>query len=180
MTIDFNYPFLEDGLQFLRDKEAVSGKEFASLSQLQKLRVVGSSTIASAGQASQLRAFLAEAHKEGEDERQFRERIKDQVDLLRSDANRILRTSSKQAYIEGMTKTLEKPHIDAAFGYVLYVATHDGRTRPEHAALDGKIAKVGTKEYDHFKDELAFWNCRCSLIPLTAKQAKDRGFAVSD
>lgn len=174
------HPFLEDALQFLRDKEAVSGKQFASLSQVQKLRVIGSSTIASAGTAAQLRSFLAESHKLGEDERQFRARIKDQVELLKSDANRILRTSSKQSYIEGMTKTLEKPHITEAFGYVLYVATHDGRTRPEHAALDGKIAKVGTKEYDHFKDELAFWNCRCSLISLSAKQAKARGFPVDD
>jgi SPP1 gp7 family putative phage head morphogenesis protein len=180
MTIDFSYPFLEDGLQFLRDKEAVSGKEFANLSQVQKLRVVGSSTIASAGQAAELRSMLAESHAAGEDERQFRERIADKVELLKSDANRILRTSSKQAYIEGMTKTLEKPHIVDAFPYVLYVATRDGRTRPEHAALDGKIAKVGSKEYDHFREELAFYNCRCSLIPLTAKQAKDRGFSVAD
>lgn len=174
------YPFLEDGLQFLLEKQVLSGKQYAALSQLQKLRTIGSSTIASAGKAAELRSHLAASVKAGEDERQFADRIKEQVDLLRSDANRILRTTTKQAYIDGMTKTLEKPHISEAFPYIMFVATHDGRTRPSHAAWDGRIARVGSTEYDQMRALLDEWHCRCSLIPLSAKQAKARGYTVPD
>lgn len=172
------FPFLDDALAFLRDKAVLSGREYARLSQVEKLRVIGSSTIASQRAAAQLRQLLAESLKAGEDERQFRKRIEDEIDLRRSDANRILRTNSKQAYIDGMASTLEKPHIVSAFPFVMYVATHDGRTRPDHLAWDGKIAQVGSPEYEEMRALLAEWNCRCSLIPLSIKQAEQRGYDV--
>ena len=172
------YPFLEDGLQFLRDKQVLSDRAYAKLSQQDKLSVFGSKTIASLATANELRRLVVESAKLGESESEFAKRIADKVDILRSDANRILRTNTKQHYVAGMTKSLEKPHIQSAFPYVLYVATHDGRTREEHRAMDGKIALVGSPEYAKFLEMQSDWNCRCSLIPLTAKQAKARGVAV--
>lgn len=178
MASETFFPFLNDALQFLLDKAVLSGRQYAKLSQVEKLMVIGSSTIASARSAAQLRQLLADSLKAGEDERQFRKRIEDEISLRRSDANRILRTNSKQAYIDGMASTLEKPHIIATFPFVLYVATHDGRTRPDHLAMDGKIAQVGSREYEEMRAMLAEWNCRCSLIPLSIKQAIQRGYDV--
>lgn len=185
LDIDAMYPFLDDGLEYLLEKKVVSGKQYAKLSQANKLKAIGSATIKSQAQAVQLRKALAESFKAGEDERQFADRIKDQVDLLRSDSNRILRTATKQGYVEGMAKTLEKPHIAEAFPYAMFVNTHDGRTRPTHEALGkeangNNIARVGSAKYQGFIDALNEWQCRCSLIPLTAKQAKARGVDVPD
>ncbi len=172
------FPFLDDALAFLRDKAVLSGREYAKLSQVEKLRVIGSSTIASQRAAAQLRQLLAESLKAGEDERQFRKRIEDEISLRRSDANRILRTTTKQAYLDGMTNTMEKPHIVSAFPFVMYVATHDGRTRDTHRAMDGKIAQVGSDLYLEFLELQRDFNCRCSLIQLTVKQAIQRGYDV--
>lgn len=57
------------------------------------------------------------------------------------------------------------------FPYWRYSATMDGHTRPEHAALHGKIFKNG---------DFTFWppisfRCRCSAIPMTARQAGKYG-----
>lgn len=178
MPADTVFPFLDDALAFLLDKAVLSGKKYAQLSRTDKLKIIGSSTIESARAAAQLRQLLADSLEAGDDERQFRKRIEDEIQLRRSDANRILRTNSKQAYIDGMASTLEKPHIAATFPFVLYVATHDGRTRPAHLAMDGKIAQVGSPEYDEMRAMLADWNCRCSLVALSVKQAIQRGYDV--
>ncbi len=178
MPADTVFPFLDDALAFLLDKAVLSGKKYAQLSRTDKLKIIGSSTIESARAAAQLRQLLADSLEAGDDERQFRKRIEDEIQLRRSDANRILRTTTKQAYIDGMTKTLEKPHISEAFPYVMFVATHDGRTRPSHAAWDGKIARVGSTEYHQMLALLDEWQCRCSLIPLSVKQAIQRGYDV--
>jgi len=177
---DTLYPFLQDGLDYLQEKDALSGRQYEALSKTAKLRSIGSATIRTKSKAIQLRKLLAESVKAGDDEREFAKRIQGQVDLLRSDSNRILRTATKQSYTEGLTRTLEKPHIAEAVPYVMYVSTHDARTRVEHERLDGTIERVGTPEYQYLKGQLAEWNCRCSLIPITAKQAKARGVNVPE
>lgn len=174
------WSFIAEALDYLVEKKAVSGRQYAALSQADKQKAIGSKTVASAKDAAKLKQLLLTSVKGGESEAEFRKRIKDEIDLKRSDANRILRTGTKQAYLDGMTKTLEKPHISQTFPYVLYVSTHDGRTRPHHREMDGKIARIGTAEYDHFVELQNEWQCRCSLIPLSAKQARDRGISVPD
>lgn len=169
------YTFLDDALTYLQNLNVLGANKYAQFSRLEKLKTVGSSTISSAKTAGLLHRALTDAIKEGEGVDDFRQRIKGIVNLGRADSERILRTHTKTAFIDGMTKTLEKPHIDQAFGYVLYVATHDGRTRDSHRALDGFVVKVGTKEYRTLKAALSDWNCRCSMIPLTEKQATARG-----
>jgi len=45
-----------------------------------------------------------------------------------------------------------------------WVATLDGRTRPEHAALDGKIFPIGEGPQPPYG-----WNCRCARVPVVKK-----------
>ena len=177
---DAEYPFIQDGLDFLREKEVLPHAQYVALSRTQKLRVIGSSAIQTALQASKLKALVMQSVTAGESESEFHERIRDHVGVMRSEANTILRTNTKQASIEGLTKTLEKSHIQAAFPYVMFVSTHDGRTRHDHAEHDGEIVLVGSPEYDKLLELLHEYQCRCSLIPLSAKQAKARGVDVPD
>ena len=62
--------------------------------------------------------------------------------------------------------------------YWMYDALDDGRTRPEHAALDGMV----------FRHDDPFWtthyppngfNCRCRVRALSASEVEERGLVVS-
>ncbi len=74
-------------------------------------------------------------------------------------------TNTSLAYGSGqMSKMLE---VSGDFPYWKYSATMDSHTRPDHAALHGKIFRTG---------DFTFWpplgfRCRCTAIPLTARQA---------
>jgi SPP1 gp7 family putative phage head morphogenesis protein len=48
------------------------------------------------------------------------------------------------------------------FPYVQYQTVNDSRVRPAHKALDNKIVKIGTPEYDLIMPPLG-WRCRCNM-----------------
>ena len=74
-------------------------------------------------------------------------------------------TNTSLAYGSGqMSKMLE---VSGDFPYWKYSATMDSRTRPDHAALHGKIFRTG--DFTFFPP-IGF-RCRCTAIPLTARQA---------
>lgn len=77
----------------------------------------------------------------------------------------IYETNVSLAYGAGqMQKMLE---VADDFPYWRYSATMDGKTRPTHAALHGKIFKVG--DFTFFPP--VGFRCRCTAIPMTARQA---------
>ena len=51
------------------------------------------------------------------------------------------------------------------FPYLQYQTAGDGRVRPEHAALNNIIKKVGDPFWDKFMPPNG-WNCRCDVIQL--------------
>lgn len=78
-------------------------------------------------------------------------------------------TNTSLAY--GAGQIAQMAQVSDEFPYWRYSATMDGHTRPEHAALHGKIFKNG---------DFTFWppisfRCRCSAIPMTARQAGKYG-----
>lgn len=78
-------------------------------------------------------------------------------------------TNTSLAFGAGqMGKMME---VSGDFPYWKYSATMDTKTRPDHAALHGKIFRTG---------DFTFWppigfRCRCTAIPLTARQAAAQG-----
>ena len=60
----------------------------------------------------------------------------------------------------------------------MYSARRDGRTRPSHAALDGRVFPHDDPFWTtHYPPN--GWNCRCRVRPLTAKQVEQRGIRPS-
>ena len=120
---------------------------------------------------TRIQAALAGNLKRGEGAAPFKKVIDSEFDkaglsrLNPSQIQNIYQTNTSLAYGSGqMGKLVE---VSGDFPYWKYSATMDSKTRPEHAALHGKIFRTG---------DFTFWppigfRCRCTAIPLTARQA---------
>lgn len=118
-----------------------------------------------------MQAALAGGLRRGEGPGEFKKTIDSEFDkaglsrLKPSQIENIYVTNTSLAYGAGqMGKMLE---VSGDFPYWKYSATMDSITRPGHAALHGKIFKVG--DFTFFPP-IGF-RCRCAAIPLTARQA---------
>lgn len=118
-----------------------------------------------------IKAAIAGNLERGEGERNFKKAVDAEFDkagltrLAPYQINNIYETNVSLAFGAGqMQKMLE---VSDQFPYWKYSATLDSKTRPSHAALHGKIFKVG--DFTFFPP-IGF-RCRCTAIPLTARQA---------
>lgn len=84
----------------------------------------------------------------------------------------IYRTNMQSAYAAGNWDAIED-QADLA-PYLLYDAVDDHRTRPEHAAWDGLVLPITDPWWKtHYPPN--GWNCRCSVIQLSAEEVADMG-----
>lgn len=88
----------------------------------------------------------------------------------------IFRTNMRTAWAHGRYRR----QVDNAESrpYWLYDARDDDRTRPSHAALDGRVFRHDDPFWaTHYPPN--GWNCRCRVRPLTKSQVEARGLTVS-
>lgn len=83
--------------------------------------------------------------------------------ILNSSYNKSLRV----AYAAEPTKRL--------FPFLAYRTVGDTRVRPEHAALDGFVARVDWDGWDRYTPPLG-WNCRCRIVPVAYAIARELGW----
>ena len=87
----------------------------------------------------------------------------------------IYRTNMASAYAAGQWDSI----VDQAdlAPYLLYDAVMDERTRPQHAAWNGTMLPI---THDWWKTHYPpnGWNCRCTVIQLSADEAADMGLPV--
>ncbi len=120
---------------------------------------------------NRLKEAIDENLTKGEGYREFKKLVDDEFDkagitrLHNHQINNIYETNVSLAFGAGqMQKMLE---VADEYPYWKYSATLDSKTRPSHAALHGKIFKTG--DFTFFPP-IGF-RCRCTAIPLTARQA---------
>lgn len=88
----------------------------------------------------------------------------------------IFRTNLAGAYAAGSWQQIQDQAENAPF--LLYDAIDDYRTRPEHAAWDGRVYPIGHPFWrDHYPPN--GWNCRCSVIQLSDEDVESLGVQVS-
>jgi SPP1 gp7 family putative phage head morphogenesis protein len=91
----------------------------------------------------------------------------------------VLRTNTNRAATEGLAETLREPKVQAFVPLVEYSATGDNRTRPTHSAFDGYVGTMEMFDRQGVAPPCGF-NCRCSLIPVPASRALERGWTDLD
>lgn len=92
-------------------------------------------------------------------------------------AEATFRLQVSRAHAASRREAFDDPAVAEAFPYLMYSAVGDGRTRPSHAALDGKVLRRDDPFWDRFTPPWAY-GCRCTVIPLTAEQAAGRGVRI--
>jgi len=88
----------------------------------------------------------------------------------------IYRANLDTAYAIGRWKTqVESKDV---MPYLMYDAVNDNRTRPKHAAMDGKVYPVDSPFWDTNYPPNGF-GCRCSAISLSPEQVAAMGLSVT-
>lgn len=177
------YPQLERSLTALREKRIVDPATYKALSAEAKQTAF---TIARAGSLQAVEkirdAIVTDLH-EGGSLRDFRARIASAIEgsqISPAHVETIYRTQVGQAYAVGQLAALQHPVIGSAFPYLMWSATHDSRTRPDHLAME-RHGQNGTAVY-RSDDPMwvtlfppAAWNCRCIAIHLSVRDAARHG-----
>jgi SPP1 gp7 family putative phage head morphogenesis protein len=88
----------------------------------------------------------------------------------------IYRTNMQTAYMAGRWKEYMRRADRAPF--LQYVAVMDGRTRPSHAALNGRVFRITDPVWEKIYPPNGF-NCRCRTRQLTQRDLDRRDLDVS-
>ena len=87
----------------------------------------------------------------------------------------ILRTNAATSYAAGRYKRMDEARV--ARPYWQYIAVQDGRTRPSHRALHGKVWPSDSPVWSVLFPPNGF-NCRCRVRALTARQVERMGLRI--
>jgi SPP1 gp7 family putative phage head morphogenesis protein len=89
----------------------------------------------------------------------------------------IFRTNVQTAYNTGRYKQMTDPAVTAARPFWRYSAVNDSRTRPTHAALDGKVFRHDHPFWERWYPPNGF-RCRCSVDTLSQREVEREGLTV--
>lgn len=170
-------PFKE-AEDYWKDKVKLSSSDFRKLSDEAKSRAFAVSGMA---KGDELETMFNALQKAVEGKTTFADFKKDCAAIMERRGwstwrmENIFRTNVQNAYMAGRWKQVSRSAQMRPYGK--YSAVRDSRTRPTHAALDGKVYPL-----DH-----PFWNtwwppngfkCRCDVITLSARQVEKQGLTV--
>jgi SPP1 gp7 family putative phage head morphogenesis protein len=79
-------------------------------------------------------------------------------------------TAMQKCYSAGRLEQMQEPHMLDALPFWQYWTVGDLRVRPEHAALDGFVARAIDPVWLKIYPPSGF-NCRCSVVPISEDEA---------
>lgn len=179
------FPGIEAAVQYLDRRQLVTKSELLALDESARKSAFTIARVASQDAISEIRDAISEDVARGGTLKTFRQRIANAVSgsgLGESAIEAIYRTNVGHAQAAGQRAILKHPLVADEFPYLLWSATHDGRVRKEHLAMESH-GQNGTAVY-RADDPMwkilyppAGWNCRCVAIPLTLEDAAAQGSA---
>lgn len=181
MNPEANAAAPKEALAYWRSKAPVTAAEYTALNDQARARAFAVSGLARRDQVAAIHKALGRALENGETLAQFKKRLgplMEQQGWTGKKAWRvenIYRTNMQSAYMAGRYAQMKA----AAKGrpYWRYLAVKDSRTRPTHAALNGKVYPHDHKFWADWYPPNGF-RCRCTVQSLSAAQVKTRGLEV--
>ena len=164
--------------EFWASKVKLSPGEFRRLSQEARVKAFAVSGAAKGQELSTVFEALGAAIDQGTTFADFRKEcaaILERRGWGRWRSETIFRTNIQTAYSVGRYR--EMTETARTRPYWQYSAVNDSRTRPAHAALNGKIFPADHPFWDTWYPPNGF-NCRCGVVSLSAGEVRRRGFTV--
>ena len=163
-----------DAADYLRARGVEPAAEFyARLEHLRK-EAWTLAKISDVEQIEQVKQSLIQALQEGKSFREWQQALTpEMLALPQHYQETVFRTAVLSSY-NGAKWTHFRAHAERR-PILRYIAINDGRTRPAHRALHGLMMPVGDERWANLAPPLGF-NCRCSLVSLSDKQAKALGY----
>lgn len=168
---------------FWRDKIQLGPGEFAKLSAEARVRAFAVSGIARGDELATVFAALFRAIDQGTTLEEFKRDCAGIFERRGWTGKRawridnIFRTNIQTAYNVGQYKQLAEARD--VLPVWQYSAINDARTRPTHRAMDGRAWPADHPMWDVWFPPNGY-RCRCSVIGLTAGQARERGLRVEE
>jgi len=172
---------MEAAAEFWRNKVQLGPAEFAKIADEAKIRAFGISGIAKGDELATVFNSLQAAIDKGISYGEFKKECAGIFERRGWTGKRewrvqnIFRTNIQTAYNSGRYKT-QKENAEA-FPYLQYNAVNDRRTRPTHAAMDGKVFPLDHPFWDTWYPPNGY-RCRCSTLSLTGRQMERMGLKV--
>lgn len=100
----------------------------------------------------------------------------------------IIRTNVATAYGAGRWEAMNSPAVVALRPFLQFRTAGDSRVRPgphgkpggpNHRVLHGVVFRAGTEEAAYYAPPIGF-NCRCTMVTLSARQVETRGLTVTE
>lgn len=171
-------PFKE-AVQYWENKTPLTKDEFAKLVETERQRAFTVSGIAKQDVLAEVYKHIGSAVADGMSYESFQA-----LDVWAKTGfadkgyriDNIFRTNVQSALMGGKYQQMRKSKLQE---YWMYSAVNDSRTRPAHAALQGKV----------FHRDSAFWitwfppngyRCRCGVTALSADQIKRMGLTIEE
>lgn len=167
------WPWLDTLVNWLTERRLLTPDEFQQIPTADRSRNVSLPSVESPKTLEKIQKHLADAIAEGLPPEEFRARVKEIATIPRHEAETLVRTTTKQGYLDGKQATLNKPSVALAYPYDLLVSTRDTRVRETHKPLDGLIVARGSAAHAEAMRLLSDYNCRCDAIPLTEERARE-------
>lgn len=174
-------PF-EEAISFFRSKVVLSPDEYRQLEAAVKARAF---SVAGIAEADIINAIYDETLKgltDGISFNDFKKTLMPKIESAWGDAapyrlDTVFRTNIQSAYQAGHYK--QQKEVASYMPYWQYVAVMDSRTRPAHAAGNGKVFRANNEFWQRNYPPNGF-NCRCTVIALTSAEVEKRGLPVQN
>ena len=169
-------PF-EEALNFFKGKVSMTETQFYKLTEEAKIRAFTVANMASLDALKDIQDSLIKAIEIGQNLGDWKKSMADvlkQWDISGWRAETIYRTNLQTSYQVGRYEQMIDPDILEMRPYWMYVAVMDAATRPEHAALHGKVFPADDPFWDHWYPPNGY-NCRCTVHTLSESEMEREG-----
>ena len=173
-------PRPEEAIEFFRGKVAMTDEQFAALAAEVRTMAFTVAGIASLDALQFLADLITRALEEGLTLQEFQESANTELErrgfegLSPHRADNVFRTNMQTAFSAGRYKQMTAPEVLLNRPYWQYDAVQDERTRPTHAALDGRVWRADDPLLGHLVPAKRV-SCRCGVISLSEEQVRRMG-----